>query len=327
VRVVATKVFQLNDIDYLINRLPDVDFWFPRNDSELDDLAEVVHGVDVFLGPPPSPEIIAAVIDTLKLVQIPWSGVDGVDFSACQAYSVTVANSHTNATSVAELAISLCLDALKLISFHDSEFRKGFWHRPGSHEGFYPPRMMTGLSVGYIGFGAIGREIYRLLDGFKLDSAALTYSGGHHAGMRFYDRHTQFTEFLKRSDILFLAAPLTSETQNIIDDKALSHMRETCVLVNVSRAELINVNALHEALSKRKISGAALDVHWRHLSAVEQKLAKEIASMQNVVVSPHRGGFAAGGLPHLDGAVVNLLKVAEGRFDEILGKIDFSKGY
>ena len=58
--------------------------------------------------------IIAAATETLKLVQVPWSGVDGMDFTACEKHSIIVANSHTNANSVAELAVSICLDALKV---------------------------------------------------------------------------------------------------------------------------------------------------------------------------------------------------------------------
>ncbi|WP_417811841.1 NAD(P)-dependent oxidoreductase [Thalassospira alkalitolerans] len=326
-RVVATKFYQPEDISYLQKELPNFDFWFPQQAEDLDNLMDVVEGVNVFLGPPPPSYVIEAVSNTLKLVQIPWSGVDGIDFSACHKYAIPCANTHTNAVSVAELAVSLCLDVLKATPFHDAEFRKGHWHRPGSPEGFFPPRLLSGQSVGILGFGSIGREIHRILKGFNLDVAALSYSGRKHTDIRMFDRQTQLSEFLARSDVLFLAAPLTSETHNILNDTSLSHMRETSVLVNVSRAELIDLKALHRSLTEKKISGAALDVHWRNLSTVEQKLAKDIHNMQNVVMSPHRGGFTAGDLPHLKGAVENIRKLAEGRLDEIIGRIDFDKGY
>ena len=326
-RVIATKIYQSDDIEYLRGELPGVQFWFPQGPEDLKKLKDVVAGVDVFLGPPPPSNIIDAVRDTLKLVQIPWSGVDGMDFTSCREQSVTCANSHTNATSVAELAVSLCLDVLKATPYHHAEFRNGRWHRPGSPEGYFPPRLLTGQSVGILGYGSIGREIHRILAGFDVDIAALSYSGRKNADVQMYDRETQFFEFLARSEILFLAAPLTAETVNILNGETMAHMRDTSVLVNVSRAELVDIKALHQSLTNKKIAGAALDVHWKNLSAQDQAFVDEIHNMQNVVTSPHRGGFASGELPHLKGAVANIRKIAEGRIEEIVGRIDFDKGY
>ena len=250
-----------------------------------------------------------------------------MDFTACEKHSIIVANSHTNANSVAELAVSICLDALKLTSFHDADFRRGKWHRPGSSEGFFPPRLMKGLSVGYLGFGSIGCRIHKMLSGFEVKGAAVTYSGRNQGDILMYDRETQFNDFLKHSDIIFLAAPLTSDTKKIINGDAFARMKDSCILINISRAELIDVTEFHKALSQKLISGAALDVHWSDLSEKEQQLADEIYMMPNVVLSPHRGGFSAGQLPHLQGAVENLRKVAQGRLDEVSGKINFVKGY
>ncbi len=326
-RVVATKFFQSEDVDYLQRELPNVQFWFPRGQKDLDLLENVVEGVDVFLGPPPSKFIIEKVKDTLKLVQIPWAGIDGIDFSTCHMHSVLCANSHTNAKSVAELALTLCLDVLKATPFHDAEFRKGRWHRPGSREGFFPPRMLSGQSVGILGFGSIGREIHRLLKGFKVEVATLSYSMNNDAEIQVYDRQTEIPQFLSKCQILFLAAPLTTLTNRIINIDTLHHLQDTSIIVNVSRAELIDLKSLHHSLINNKIAGVALDVHWKNLSAADQMIAEDIYKMQNVVVSPHRGGFIADDLPHLKGAVENICKVAEGRYEEITGRIDFDKGY
>ena len=63
-------------------------------------------------------------------------------------------------------------------------------------------------------------------------------------------------------------------------------------------------------------------MHWDNLSVPEQTIANEIYKMQNVVISPHRGGFIEGVLPHLRGAIKNLQKVAEGRVEDIEGVIN-----
>ena len=152
----------------------------------------------------------------------------------------------------------------------------------------------------------------------------MTYSGRNQGDILMYDRETQFNDFLKHSDIIFLAAPLTSDTK-IINGDAFARMKDSCILINISRAELIDVTEFHKALSQKLISGAALDVHWSDLSEKEQQLADEIYMMPNVVLSPHRGGFSAGQLPHLQGAVENLRKVAQGRLDEV-SENKFCKG-
>ena len=267
-RVVATKIFATADRELLQKELPDVEFYFPQDVKSLASLDFVADKVDMFLGPPPPPAIIDHVLDTLKLIQIPWAGVDGIDFSHCRKRGVLVANSHTNARSVAELAVCLCLDALKLTPFHDSGFRHNRWHRPGSPEGFYPPRLLRGLTVGYLGFGSIAQEIHRLLSGFDLKSVAITHTQRVYESVKMYNRNTQFEEFLQESEILFVTAPLTNETRGIINEEAMRHLKNTCVLVNVARAELIEPKALHTALVNNKISSAALDVHWQNLSAV-----------------------------------------------------------
>lgn len=327
-RVVATKFFQDADIEYFCHELPEVNFWFPLCPEDLKSLKDVVdNNVDVFLGPPPSPDIIKSAIGSLKLIQIPWSGVDGMDFSFCSKHSITCANSHSSSISVAELAVTLCLDVLKATPFHHMKFLKGYWHRPGSSEGFYPPNLLSGKRVGILGFGAIGREIHRLLASFNLDFATLSNSGVKNNLIRTFDRKTQFFEFLARSEILFVTAPLTVETKNILNHLSLSHMQNTSIIINVSRAELIDISALHKFLTKKKIAGVALDVHWKNLSAKNQILADEICCMQNVVMSPHRGGFVKGELLHLKGAIDNIRHIARGHFDKIVGIIDFDKGY
>jgi len=325
--VVATKFYQQADIDYLRAALPEIDFWFPRKVGDLKFLKNVAGEVDIFLGPPPSSDILKNALGSLKMIQIPWSGLDGMDFSTCKEHSILCANSHTNAASVAELAVTLCLDVLKLTPFHHSAFCNGFLHRPGSLEGFFPPRLLTGKSVGILGFGSIGKEIYRLLTGFDLQFATVSRSGVKFDHILNYDRDTEFSDFLGNSEILFITAPLTVETENILNEDSLSQIRKGAIIINVSRAELIDVRALYESLMEERISGVALDVHWKNISPEEQALVDEICHMKNVVMSPHRGGFVAGELPHLDGAITNIRKVYEGRMMEINGVIDFDKGY
>ena len=80
-----------------------------------------------------------------------------------------------------------------------------------------------------------------------------------------YDRQTEFHKFLSRSQILFLSAPLTGETEKLFNEGSLRHMNERSIIINVSRAQLIDVGALHNFLTKGRIWGVGLDVHWDNL--------------------------------------------------------------
>ena len=325
-RVVATKFYQSADVNYFRRELPEVEFWFPQTTEDLKSLRDVISDVDVFLGPPPSSDILKSAIGSLRLIQIPWSGVDGIDFSFCKKHSIVCANSHSGAISVAELAITLCLDVLKGTSFNHIKFCDGNRSRPKSVDYFFLPKLLTEKSVGIFGYGAIGKKIHSLLEGFNCEFSSLSYSKKN-KNIRRYDRKTEFLKFLSRLDVLFITAPLTKETRNILNYNTLSYMKKTSIIVNVSRAELVDIEALHNSLAKKKLAGVALDVHWKNLSARDQMLADEIYSMRNVVSSPHLGGFVSGELLHLKGAIDNIRKVFNGNFDEIVGVIDFDKGY
>lgn len=328
IKVLLSRYFYQADLNFIQERIPEVVF---LNSQKFDDDALIKaceNGVDVVLGPPPSKYVLELISHELSFIQIPWTGVENIDFSVCKLHAVTVCNSHGNALSVAEMAFSLILAVVKLIPFHDSELRKGLWHRPGDELGFYPPKLLANMTIGYYGFGSINKSLKKLLTGFDLNHCA--YVSKHrksHDNIQFY-ADEDFDIFLKECDIIVIGAPLTDKTLNKFDFHAFSKMKKSGYLVNVSRGKIVNEKDLFDALSSEKIAGAAVDT-WYHYpsrgSSTSSPSSFDFSNLNNIVMSPHRAGFLANDFPHLQDVILNFEHFKNNK--KLINIINFDNGY
>jgi len=103
-------------------------------------------------------------------------------------------------------------------------------------------------------------------------------------------------EVLERSDYVVIAMPATPDTIGCIDRKRLGLMKSTAFLINVSRAEIVDENALYEALAQRSIAGASLDVWYRYPSQPGPAAAatRPFHDLSNVLMTPHVSGWTDG---------------------------------
>jgi phosphoglycerate dehydrogenase-like enzyme len=327
-RVVATRKFFQQDIDFFKQSLPHVDFVFPDEASFEFLLEQCDLGVDVFLGPPPAKEILRKALPRLKLIQIPWAGVENILFDDARTLKIPCSNSHSNSIVVAEMGISLLFELLKKIALHDRGLRRGEWHRPDDVNGFYPPRKLSGSRIGFFGYGAINKAIHKMLSGFDITFTACVTKQRGIAGLSKVFGASELSSFLCAVDILFVAAPMTPDTNGIFDKSILSLLKNNAYIVNVSRANLFVEADLFELLKSGMIAGAALDVWWNNPGRGRSKCMPSslpFNELENVVLSPHRSGFSLGELPHLDGAVENIDRISNRKAAKSL--IDLSRGY
>lgn len=330
--VLLTKRFVNSDIDYLRSSVDGLDFFQPcwSDESALFEYINSIGvGIDVVMGPPPPKNILVNLKKTLKYIQIPWAGVDSIQLSDCRELEIPVANSHGNSTSVAEMAVALLLSIAKLIPFHDAELRKGRWHRPNSSDGFYPPKRIHGVTVGFFGYGAINKSISKLVQGFGVKTIACSNSL---VDVEYVDESylvdDGFFEFLKKADYVIIAAPLTDKTRFLFNSKAFKAMKKSSYLINVSRGGIVCDASLFTALIEKQIAGAAIDT-W-NVSPPGNDTSKSVSTynfdeLDNVVMSPHRAGFIEEELPHLIDVVDNFRRLKLGR--PLINLIDFNKGY
>lgn len=181
---------------------------------------------------------------------------------------------------------------------------------------------LEGASVGVFGAGAIGEELFRRLEPFGVRRLALTRSGRPVSGADVAYGADALDELLRASDYLVLAAPLTSETDGVIDARALELFGQEAWLVNVGRGRLVQTDALCAALAAGRIAGACLDV----TDPEPLPDGHPLWSFENVLITPHVAN------PWHRHEELLAARVAEnvGRFNanhELLGAVDLNHGY
>ena len=216
----------------------------------------------------------------LKIVARMGVGYDSVDVAACTANGVILTNTPDGVRRPVATSILLFILALsqKLLT-KDRITRAGRWADTTQHMGVG----LSGKTVGSIGVGNIGSEVFRVLA--PLDMIHLAYDPyanmdrAAQLGVRLTDKDT----LLRESDFVCINTPLTPETRHMIGARELSLMKPTAYLINTARGPIVDERALYAALSERRIAGAALDVFEQEPIAADHPFA----SLDNVILTPH----------------------------------------
>ncbi|WP_422001461.1 2-hydroxyacid dehydrogenase [Reyranella sp.] len=222
----------------------------------------------------------------LKLVQLLSAGYDHVDLEAARRAAVPVCNNGgANSRAVAEHTILLILAVYRRLILQHDLTSKGLWlgnkPMPTFHE-------MHGRTLGIIGLGTIGKRVARIAGrGFdmKVQYNDLVRLGEDEEDSRNV-RYRLLPELLATSDIVSCHVPLTSLTRNMINARTLAQMQPHAILINCGRGPVVDLAALHEALTTGRIAGAGLDVFPQEPPPADEP----VLSLDNVVLSPHLAG-------------------------------------
>lgn len=230
-------------------------------------------------------ETIAAAGARLKLIANYGAGVDHIDLAAAKARGIAVTNTPGVFTDdTADLTMALILNVPRRLGEGHRLMRSGQWH------GWQPTGMLGhrigGKTLGVIGFGRIGEAVAMRAKAFGMDVIynkrhRLPASAEMELGVTF---EPDLDRLIAKADIVTLHCPLTAETDGLISAERIALMKPDAYLINSSRGELIDENALIEALEQGRIAGAGLDV-YTHEPAVDPRLLK----IPNVVLLPHLG--------------------------------------
>ena len=209
-------------------------------------------------------------------------GYNNIDLDACTRHGVMVTNTPGVLTdSVADYSIGLIIATCRRMTEGETYLRKGEW------KGTFLKQMLGqdvhGATLGIIGFGRIGQAIARRARGF--DMKILYHSRNRAAADAEQESGAIYTgkeELLRTADIVLLILPFTPETQHYIGARELALMKPTAVLVNMARGGIVDDAALIEALKKKTIWAAGLDVYEN-----EPKVNPGFLDLANVVLSPH----------------------------------------
>lgn len=223
---------------------------------------------------------------TLSLVVRAGAGVNMIDLDACSAAGVFVANCPgKNAVAVAELAFGLLLAIDRHIVDGASDLRAGRWNK----KAYSQAEGLKGRVLGLVGFGGIGQAVARRARAFGMPvvawSRSLTDEAAAAAGVT---RGASPEEVARQCDILSVHLALTPETRGLVGESVFSSLRYGSIVLNTSRAEVLDEGALLSALDERELR-AGLDVFSGEPSAKEGPFEHALAAHPRVVGSHHIG--------------------------------------
>lgn len=241
-------------------------------------------------------------LSSLKLVVRHGAGLDNIDFTACDARGIEVANTPgANKEETADLTFALILDLARKLTQSINELRAGVRNK-------IPGRSLYGKTIGIIGVGDIGMAVASRAMGFGMDILGNDIVQREEAA-RYGLLYTSLNDLLAASDIVSIHTPLTSATRNLIGARELRRMKDGALLVNTARAGIIRTAALEKSLATGHLGGFAADVFDFESASAKGTLME----MPNVLLTPHIGSATVEANLHMgDMAVDNILAFMNG---------------
>jgi D-3-phosphoglycerate dehydrogenase len=146
--------------------------------------------------------------------------------------------------------------------------------------------LLYGKTLGIIGLGTIGKALVQISKGFHFNILAFDNQADNTFAKENDVTYSDLRTLLKSSDIVAIHLNLSDQTKYIIDQNKIKLMKPNAILINTSRGEIIDENALYEALKNNQLAGAGLDVFKN------EPYNGQLTEIENVVLTPHIGGYA-----------------------------------
>lgn len=214
-------------------------------------------------------------------------GTNQVDLAAATLKGVPVFNApFSNTRSVAELVLAEAILLLRSVPARHNQLREGKWQKSASNS--FETR---GKTLGVVGYGNIGKQLSVLAE--SLGMQVLFYDVETKLKLGNSRQAASLEELLTESDVVSMHVPATEQTNNMIDAGALSLMKPSAVLINASRGNVIDLEALADALEAGKLLGAAIDVYPEEPKSNNEPFVSRLQKLDNVLLTPHIGGSTA----------------------------------
>lgn len=228
-----------------------------------------------------------ARLPKLRYIGVLATGYNVVDIAAARQRSVTVTNVPGYSTaSVAQQVFALLLELTQQVGHHAHLTRWGHWSECPDFSFWNRPLIeLDGLTLGLVGFGAIGQRVAAI--GRALGMSILVHTArpevhavaGAALGATFVD----CDELFVRADVISLHCPLTPQTENLVDARRLALLKKSAYLINTGRGALVDEEALATALKEQRLAGAGLDV----LRQEPPPGGNPLLTAPNCFVTPH----------------------------------------
>ena len=246
------------------------------------------------------PNDILEKFKSLELIALRSVGFNHIDIDYCKKNNIYVENTpnYGNMT-VAEFALGLLLDVARKVTYSANNLKNSIVDAKctiGTE--------IFGKTIGIVGLGAIGSEMARLAHGIGLKILGYDLKENEELKEKYDVQYTDFETLIRNSDFISLHSPLTKENYHLFNKETFELMKPTAFIINTARGELIDTQALYNALIENRIAGAGLDVLESEDTLVDieylvdigrmspQALQKTVLNnrlmkLDNVIITPH----------------------------------------
>lgn len=245
-----------------------------------DELIKLIEDVDaIIIGVDPLTENVLKHAKKLKVISKYGVGVDNIDLEYAKKNNIEVERAiNANSNAVADYAFTLLASvARRAVEIHEACLVND-WSKRNALD-------IYGKTLGIVGYGAIGQGLAKRASGFDMD--ILIYDPFCESVE--LGRKVELEELITQSDFISLHLPLNKETHHLIDEKALSKMKNNAIIINTSRGGIIDEKALYKSLKDKEIYGAGLDVF-----ETEPPSDSPLITLDNVVLGAHSAASTEG---------------------------------
>lgn len=211
-------------------------------------------------------------------------GTNQINLKHCSNNGIAVFNApYSNTRSVVEIVIAQIINLLRSIVKKSNEMHDGKWSKDSinSHE-------IRNKTIGIIGYGNIGSQLSVLCESLGMN--VLYFDRLDKLSIGNAKKVSSLHELLKESDIVSLHIDGSEENSNFISDKEFEMMKKDSILINYSRGNVVDINALKKYLVNNKLLGAAIDVFPKEPLNNSEKFQSKLRGIKNLILSPHIGG-------------------------------------
>lgn len=231
----------------------------------------------------------------LKIVARAGVGLDNVDTKACEARGIKVLNTPgASANAVAELAIGHMFSSVRFIAKAHCQMKNKIWDKKN-----LVGTELEGKTLGIIGYGRIGALVGKKANGLGMKIIAYNPPPRYEDGIV---KYVELDELLASADIITIHVPVLPETKNMVNKNTISKMKTGVILINTSRGEIVDEDALYEGCKSKHISGAALDVYQ------QEPYTGKLLELDNIFFTPHLGASTKEAQMRIGSELVKLLK-------------------
>ena len=282
------QILESNNFEIILNS-------FGRKLTEKEVITLAKDCVGIVAGVEPLTMHVMDALPNLKCISRVGIGMDNIDLKYAKQQGIVIINTPDGPTrSVAEMTIAMTLTLLRKIPQADANIKNNVWKKEIGN-------LLFGKTIGVIGLGRIGKlvaEIFTKLGnkviGYDLNPN-IEWSKENNVGI------TDLNKLLKESDIITLHIPPSKDNTAIIGREQLLRLKNSALLINAARGDVVDEAILFEFIKEKKIAGAAIDVFS------EEPYNGPFITLDNVVLTPHLGSYALEGKLQMEIDAVNNL--------------------